>query len=136
MAATMHVDIVTPERIGFSSDAVKMVIARAIDGEIGILSDHAPLVCALDIAPLRIKQADEEIRIAVCGGFMDVKDNTVTILTQSVELATEIDVKRAELAKERAETRLQQKNNPEIDVMRAEAALRRALVRLKVAVRQ
>lgn len=132
MAKTLRLDIVTPERVVYSNDQVSMVIARAIDGETGILPGHAPLITALDIAPLRIKQEESEIQIALCGGFMDVQDNQITILASCAELPEEIDVKRAQEAKARAEERLKDAAR-EIDFNRAEAALRRSLVRLRVA---
>ncbi|KYZ76343.1 ATP synthase F1 subunit epsilon [Anaerosporomusa subterranea] len=132
MAKTLRLDIVTPERVVYSSDGISMVIARAVDGETGILPGHAPLITALEIAPLRVKQDDTEMQISLGAGFMDVKDDTVTILVNVAELPGEIDVKRAEAAKSRAETRLQNRNQ-DVDFDRAEAALRRALVRLKVA---
>lgn len=132
MAKTLQLDIVTPERMVYSNDQVSMVIARAIDGETGILPNHAPLVTALEIAPLRIKHGDTETQIFLGGGFMDVQDNKVVILASVAELPDEIDVKRAEEAKLRAEARLQNPS-PDTDLQRAEAALRRALVRIKVA---
>lgn len=133
MAKTLRLDIVTPERVVYSNDNVSMVVARAIDGELGILPNHAPLITALEIAPLRIKYADEtETQISLGGGFMDVQDNQVVILANVAEIADEIDLKRAEAAKERAEERLQNVNEF-TDVQRAELALRRALVRIKVA---
>lgn len=133
MAKTLRLDIVTPERVVYSNDNVSMVIARAIDGELGILPNHAPLITALEIAPLRIKYDDEtETQISLGGGFMDVQDNQVVILANVAEVADEIDLKRAEAAKERAEDRLQNVNEF-TDVQRAELALRRALVRIKVA---
>ncbi|MDU4960900.1 MAG: F0F1 ATP synthase subunit epsilon [Sporomusaceae bacterium] len=132
MAKTLRLDIVTPERIVYSDDGISMVIARAVDGETGILPGHAPLITALAIAPLRVKKNDAELQFAIGSGFMDVKDNVVTILVNVAELPEEIDVQRAEAAKSRAEERLQ-RHVPDIDQERAEAALRRALVRLKVA---
>lgn len=133
MAKTLRLDIVTPERVVYSNDNVSMVVARAIDGELGILPNHAPLITALEIAPLRIKYDDEtETQISLGGGFMDVQDNQVVILANVAEIADEIDLKRAEAAKERAEERLQNVNEF-TDVQRAELALRRALVRIKVA---
>ena len=132
MAKTLRVDIVTPERLVYTSDAASMVIARAIDGEIGILPGHAPLITALGIAPLRIKHEGSELSISLCSGFMDVQDNVVTILAGCAELPDEIDVDRAEAAKARAESRLQNRT-ADIDVERAQAALQRAIVRLKVA---
>jgi F-type H+-transporting ATPase subunit epsilon len=131
MSQMMTLDILTPERTICSEEA-DIVIARALDGEIGILSNHAPLVAALDIAPLRYKKDGIEHFVAVNGGFMEVKDNRISILTPSAETAAEIDIRRAEAAKERAEKRLEAPT-PEIDVQRAELALRRAMLRLKIA---
>ncbi|SDE99566.1 F0F1 ATP synthase subunit epsilon [Sporolituus thermophilus] len=131
MAKTVRLDIVTPERLAYSDD-VNMVIARATDGDIGILPGHAPLIAGLEIAPLRILKDDGEKRIAICGGFIEVRPDKVTVLAGCAELPEEIDVKRAEAARERAEARL--KGNREgIDVARAEQALKRALMRLGVA---
>ena len=131
MSQMMTLDILTPERTVCSEEA-DIVIARALDGEIGILSNHAPLVAALDIAPLRYKKDGIEHFVAVNGGFMEVKDNRISILTPSAETAAEIDIRRAEAAKERAEKRLEAPTH-EIDVQRAELALRRAMLRLKIA---
>ena len=110
----------------------EIVIARALDGELGILPNHAPLVVALDIAPLRYRKDGVEHFVAVASGFMEVKDNRVSILTPSAETESEIDFVRAESAKERAERRLAE-HAPETDVRRAELALRRARMRLKIA---
>ena len=131
MSKTMTLDILTPER-EVCSVGVDMVIARAIDGEVGILRNHAPLVVALDIAPLRYRQDEDEFAVAVAGGFMEVRDNHITVLAPSAETAAEIDIRRAEAAKERAGARIREPL-PEIDVRRAELALLRALVRLKIA---
>ena len=131
MSATMTLDILTPER-SVCCVETEIVIARALDGELGILPNHAPLVVALDIAPLRYRQDGVEHFVAVASGFMDVKDNRVSILTPSAETESEIDFVRAESAKERAERRLAE-HAPETDVRRAELALRRARMRLKIA---
>lgn len=130
MAKTIRLDIVTPERIAYSDD-VNMVIARAIDGDIGILPGHAPLIAPLDIGALRTMKDGDEKKISICTGFMEVKDNKVTILAACAELPEEIDVKRAEAAKSRAEARLKLKDSG-VDVARAEAALRRAILRLQL----
>jgi len=132
MAATIRLEIITPERIVYSDD-VRMVIGKATDGEIGILPGHAPLVCGLIEHALRILKEDQpESLVAVCGGFMEVQPQKITILTPCAELPEEIDVKRALAAKERAEKRLKS-NDENIDMARAEAALRRAIARLKTA---
>ena len=131
MSTTMTLDILTPER-SVCCVETEIVIARALDGELGILPNHAPLVVALDIAPLRYRKDGVEHFVAVASGFMEVKDNRVSILTPSAEIESEIDFIRAESAKERAERRLAE-HAPETDVRRAELALRRARMRLKIA---
>lgn len=131
MANKIRLDIVTPERIVYSED-VNMVIARATDGDIGVLPGHAPLVAGIEVWPLRVLNDESERQISVCGGFIEVKPDKVTVLAACAELPEEIDVKRATAAKERAEDRLKI-GPPDIDLQRAEAALRRAVVRLRVA---
>lgn len=131
MANKIRLDIVTPERMIFSED-VDMVIARATDGDIGILPGHAPLIAGLQIWPLRLVKDETEEQIALCGGFIEVQPEKITILAVNGEMPCEIDISRAEAAKSRAEARLKEPA-PEIDVERAEMALRRALMRLQVA---
>ena len=131
MSTTMTLDILTPER-SVCCVETEIVIARALDGELGILPNHAPLVVALDIAPLRYRKDGVEHFVAISNGFMEVKDNRVTILAPTAETEAEIDFTRAESAKERAERRIAE-HAPDIDVRRAELALRRALMRLKIA---
>ena len=131
MSTTMTLDILTPERSVCCVEA-EIVIARALDGELGILPNHAPLVVALDIAPLRYRKDGVEHFVAISNGFMEVKDNRVTILAPTAETEAEIDFTRAESAKERAERRIAE-HAPDTDVRRAELALRRALMRLKIA---
>lgn len=110
-----------------------MVIARGVEGDLGILPNHMPLVTPLKIAPVRIKtDGDKEQQIAVSGGFMEVRGDKVTILAETAELPEEIDVERAKAAKARAEQRLIDKH-PDLDYKRAELALLRAQVRLQVA---
>lgn len=131
MAKTIRLDIVTPEKIALSED-VTMVVARATDGDLGILPGHAPLIAGLDIWPVRVMQEGGELQISVTGGFIEVQPEKITILAGTAELPEQIDRQRAQLAKERAEERLKSKA-ADTDMLRAEAALRRALVRLRVA---
>lgn len=131
MAKKIKLDIVTPEKVAYSDDA-NMVIARTTAGDIGILPGHAPLIAALITWPLRIVTDDGEKQIALCGGFIEVQPEKITILANCAELPEEIDVTRAETAKARAESRLQG-SKEDIDVTRAEAALKRAMIRLTVA---
>ena len=124
----LQVELVSPERVLFSGEA-DMVIARSAGGDIAFLPGHAPFVGTLAIHPLRIKKSDggEEVA-AVHGGFVEVKDNRVTILSDVAELASQIDVERARQAQSRAEEELRREHDAE-----CEAALRRAHVRLEVA---
>lgn len=128
----MTVEVVTPERVVYSGQA-EMVIARGLQGEIGVMPNHVPLVTPLKTAPVRIKtEGDKEVKMAVSGGFMEVRGDKVTILAETAELPGDIDVERAKAAKERAEKRLAEKY-AELDVKRAERALQRAMARLDVA---
>jgi len=131
MAKTIRLDIVTPDKVAYSED-VNMVIARATNGDLGILPGHAPLIAGLDIWPLRVITDEGEIEIVLCSGFIEVRPEKVTILAACAELPETIDIARAEAARERAESRLKTAD-ASIDVTRAEAALRRAIVRLRVA---
>jgi F-type H+-transporting ATPase subunit epsilon len=129
--STMMVEVVTPERVVYSGEA-NMVIARGVEGDLGILPNHMPLVTPLKIAPVRIKvEGEKEMVIAVSGGFMEVRGDKVTIIAEAAELPGDIDVERARKAKERAEERLRQKL-PDLDVARAERSLQRALLRIDV----
>jgi len=130
--STMLLEIVTPERIVYAQD-VNMVIVKGVEGEMGILPHHVPLVTPLKIAPVIVKKPDGNETLAVNGGFMEVRKDKVVILAESAERAEDIDVERARAAKERAEKRLASQKQEEIDFKRAQLALLRALNRLKVA---
>lgn len=124
----LRVELVSPERILYSGEA-EMVIVRTLGGgEIAFMPGHAPFVGALAIATatLRTPQGDE--LVAVHGGFVEVSNDTVTILSDVAELASQIDVERAQRAKERAEAQLRQGHDAE-----AVAALSRANARLATA---
>lgn len=130
----LQVDIVTPEKTVYSEDA-EFVVVPGSEGSLGVLPQHSPLVSGLKIGVLKVIKGGKETKMAVGGGFMEVNHNKVVILANSAETADEIDVARAEAAKERAEQRLANRTH-DVDVARAEAALRRALLRLKVAGRE
>ena len=128
----MTVEVVTPERVVYSGQA-SMVIARGVQGDLGILPKHMPMVTPLKIAPVQIKvEGDNVVRMAVSGGFMEVRGDKVTILAETAEMPGDIDVERAKASKGRAEKRLSEKY-PELDVQRAERSLQRALARIDVA---
>lgn len=126
-----RLEIVTPERKVYTED-VRMVVLPGSEGEFGVLPDHAALVSALKIGVIRVHRDGKVTRIAVSGGFVEVRDSKVTVLANAAEREDQIDVARAQAAKERAEQRLAAPG-PDVDVLRAEAALKRALNRLKVA---
>jgi F-type H+-transporting ATPase subunit epsilon len=128
--ANMFLEIVTPERKVYNKQ-IDMVIARGISGDLGILPNHIPFVTSLKIAPLRIQIGNDEEWIAINGGFLQVDGEKVIILAESAELATDINIERAESAKQRAENRITSKQQ-EIDHKRAEIALQKALNRIEV----
>ncbi|MCH6268593.1 F0F1 ATP synthase subunit epsilon [Neobacillus citreus] len=129
---TIKVSVVTPDGPVYESD-VEMVSTKAKGGELGILPGHIPLVAPLEIGAVRLKLAGgKQEQIAVSGGFLEVRPEQVTVLAQAAEKASDIDVERAQRAKERAEQRLQQAQQEHVDFKRAELALRRAVNRLNV----
>ncbi len=130
MAATFALSVVTPEREVLSTGA-EMIILRGADGDLGVLARHIPLVTAIKPSVLVIKREEGEQRLALTGGFLEVRGDVVTVLARSAERPEEIDRQRAEEAKRRAEDRLQQ-HDSDVDVERAKGALQRALVRLQL----
>jgi F-type H+-transporting ATPase subunit epsilon len=131
----LSVSIVTAEREVFAEDGVDELIVPGVEGELGVLTMHAPLLTMIQPGLLRIVKSGEETEMAITGGFIEVRDNRVTILADSAERAEEIDVARAEEARRRAERALEERETRE-DLAMAEAALARALMRLKVAQRR
>ncbi|WP_067728539.1 F0F1 ATP synthase subunit epsilon [Oceanobacillus damuensis] len=127
---TLDVSVVTPSGPVLEG-SFEFVVCKAETGELGILPGHIPLVAPLQISAVRLKNGNETKKLAVNGGFMEVQPDKITILAQSAEKATEIDVQRAKEAKDRAERRLQAKQDT-VDKTRAELALKRAMNRLDV----
>jgi F-type H+-transporting ATPase subunit epsilon len=132
--ATTRLEIVTAERVVFSED-VDVVIAPGIEGQLGVLPNHAPLMTTLMPGELLVRRGGEEFSLAISGGFIEVRPDRIIVLADAAERAEEIDIARAEEAKRRAEERLKE-HVPEVDLLRAEAALRRSLARLQVATRR
>ena len=102
----LTLEIVTAERQVLAEDDVDMVIAPAVDGEVGILPHHAPLITVLQIGELRVKKGQDEQSIVIAGGFMEVLNNKVTVLADAAERSEEIDIAAAEEARHRAEQSL------------------------------
>jgi F-type H+-transporting ATPase subunit epsilon len=131
--ATFKLTVVSPEGKLYSGE-VDMVLAPGIDGQLGILPNHAPLITQLATGELRVRVGDEEYYFAIHGGFMHVLPDAVTVLADVAERAERIDIERAEAARRRALEMLS-KAPPE-ERRLTEVALRRSDVRLKVARRR
>ena len=131
----LNVEIVTGERVVFSEPDVDMVVAPGADGTLGILPQHAPLITLLDAGELRIKKGGTERSIVVFGGFMEVTPDKVVVLADSAERAEEIDVARADAARQGAETSIANRQET-ADLSAATAALRRANLRLRIGQRR
>jgi F-type H+-transporting ATPase subunit epsilon len=129
--ATLKLEVITAELQIFSDD-VNTVVAPGVDGELGILPHHAPLITMLKPGEVLVRKDSQEIYLFVSGGFLEVRPDKIIILADACERCEEIDIERAEAAKRRAEERLKT-HPPEVDMARAQAALLRSLVRLKVA---
>jgi F-type H+-transporting ATPase subunit epsilon len=127
----LNVEIVTGERVVYAADDVDMVVAPGADGVLGILPRHAALFSLLAFGELRVKKGGTEQALVVFGGFLEVNHNRVLVLADSAERVEEIDLQRAEVARQRAETRLSGAQR-DMDLERAELALRRSAVRLRV----
>jgi F-type H+-transporting ATPase subunit epsilon len=133
--ATIRLDFVSQDHMVFSDD-VSEIIAPGIDGQLGILPHHAPLMTILSPGEVVVKyQGKENQFFAVSGGWMEVRPDKVTILARTAERSDEIDLKRAEAARTRAEQLLEQ-GVPREDRTGLEMALKRSQIRLKVASRR
>ncbi|CAM3344063.1 MULTISPECIES: F0F1 ATP synthase subunit epsilon [Saccharibacillus] len=131
--STFLLEIVTPERLIYSGD-VSRIIAKSVEGDMGVLPGHIPTVAPLQIGALTVQHDGKRSHIAVHGGFLEVRRDKVVVLAESAELPESIDIDRARAARERAEMRLEsgKMHQDEVDYMRAEVALKRALTRLDV----
>ncbi len=132
--SAIRLDIVTAERVVYSED-VDVVVAPGVEGQLGILPHHAPLMTVLQPGELRARKGREELILAITGGFLEVRPDRVIVLADAAERAEEIDIARAEEAKRRAQEQLRERT-PGVDLFRAEAGLRRALARLQVVQRR
>ena len=123
------VQLVSPERILYEGEATQVLCRTIGGGDIAFLTGHAPFIGALDTWPVKITLTDgTELQVAVHGGFVEVSNDNVTILSDVAELAEQIDQARAEAARSRAQETLRS----EPDHEEARAALRRAETRLVV----
>lgn len=130
MEQSLHLEIISPEHTSVN-DQVSYVSLPGINGELGILPEHTPLLVALDIGKVYYRQDSDDHYVFISAGFAEVSNNKVTVLTEAAEKASEIDVARAQEAKKRAEACLL-KAEEDIDMARAEAAMHRAIIRLNI----
>lgn len=131
MADTFQLEIVTPEKMVVKDTAEECQIPGK-NGYLGILPGHAPLITELAVGEITYRNQGYTHHLAVAWGFAEVLPDKVTVLAETAERAEEIDVHRAEEAKQRAEERLKS-GNTEVDYDRAENALQRAETRIQVA---
>ena len=132
---TYMLEIVTPERKVFAQE-VDMVSVKGVEGELGIMAGHIPLVTPLQIAPMKIKTKGQEHWLAIHGGFIEVRSDKVVVLAESAEMPDDIDLERAKAAKIRAEQRLSMADRSKrdaVDFRRAELSLQRVITRIRVA---
>ena len=127
----LFIEIITPSKSAYKGN-VKSVTVPGTMGNFQILFNHAPILSSLEIGRIKIDDLnDKSILYATSGGTVEVKDNKILLLADSVELEDEIDVERAQKAYQRAKDRLSTRT-ADLDVMRAELALQRAINRLKI----
>ncbi len=128
-------EIVTPERLAYS-DEVDSVQLPGIEGELGVLPHHAPLVSTLGIGELRIRKGGSEESFAIVGGFLQVLPTKVVVLAETADMASEIDLEKAQEARREAEKALESGYHEGADLSTARAALQTALLRERVAQRR
>ena len=129
----IKIKIVTPERTVYE-DEVSQATLPTIDGEVTILPDHIPYITALKAGEIMLKKGGEIIHLAISGGFIELNNNILTILADTAERAEEIDIKRAEEAKQRAEELQKQRITiDDMEYAKTAALVEKELARIKVA---
>jgi F-type H+-transporting ATPase subunit epsilon len=131
MADTFQLEIVTPEKL-VVNEAVEEAQIPGLNGYLGILPGHAPLITELAVGVITYRVEGVTKSLSVAWGFAEVLPDKVTMLAETAERPEEIDVARAQKAKERAE-QLLKSNDPDLDYDRAQDALKRAETRIEVA---
>lgn len=128
----LQLEIVTPERLAYQ-DEVDMVLVPGIEGELGILPHHTPLVSLLGIGELKIRKGGDEETFAIVGGFLQVRPDKVVVMAETAEIGGEIDLERAQRARAEAQKALESGYVEGADLSVARAELQRALLRIRVA---
>ena len=132
---TLRLEVVSPEGRIFTDD-VDMVVVPGIEGELGVLPHHAPLVSMLGVGELRIRKGADVESFAIVGGFLQVRPDRVVVMAETADMASEIDLERAQEARREAERALDMGFVEPADLAQARAALQAALVRIRVAERR
>jgi F-type H+-transporting ATPase subunit epsilon len=132
VAERLTLELATPTRMVVTAE-VDEVVAPGSEGYFGVLPGHAPFLTTLGIGELTYRIGRDQHRVAVCGGFAEVRNDKVIVLSDTAETPADIDRARAERARDRAEARLSGRTQEDIDYNRARAALVRALNRLSLA---
>ncbi len=128
-------EIVTPERLAYT-DEVDSVQLPGSEGELGVLPHHAPLISTLGVGELKIRKAGREESFAIFGGFVQVRPDKVVVMAETADLASEIDLARAQRAREDAQRALAAGVSEAADLAQARGSLQRAMLRIRVAERR
>ena len=128
-------EIVTPERLAYS-DTVDAVQLPGAEGEMGVLPNHAPLLATLGVGELRIRRGGFEESFAIVGGFVQVRPDKVVVMAETADMASEIDVEKAQEARREAERALESGYAEGADLAMARAQLQQALLRIRLAERR
>ena len=131
----IKLEIVTPERLVFD-ETVDGVTLPGSEGELGVLPHHAPLVSTLGVGELRIRVGGQEEWFAIVGGFVQVLPDKVVVMAETADMASEIDLERAQEARRQAEQALESGYVEGADLAAARASLQAALIRIRVAERR
>ena len=131
----LQLEIVTPERLAYA-DSVDAVTLPGIEGELGVLPHHAPLVSTLGVGELRIRKGGAEESFAIVGGFLQVLPDKVVVMAETADMASEIDLEKAAEARREAEKALESGYHEGADLSMARAALQQALLRERIAQRR
>ena len=132
---TLRLEIVTPEKLAYADD-VDGVVCPGVEGELGVLPHHAPLLTTLGYGELRIRKDGREEYFAIAGGFLQVRPDKVVVMAETADMASQIDLQRALDAKAEAERALEAGFVEPADLSLARAQLQRSLLRIRVAERR
>jgi F-type H+-transporting ATPase subunit epsilon len=131
----LQLEIVTPERLVFD-ETVDSVVLPGSEGELGVLPHHAPLISTLGVGELRIRAGGHEDSFAIVGGFLQVLPDKVVVMAETADMASEIDLEKAQEARREAERALEAGHAEAADLAQARLALQAALLRIRVAERR